>query len=363
MWLLPGTGNGRIGLYLRVHHVLADGPAVVALLGAILDTSPRPATGPAPPWAPAGPPPSRDLLEDSLHRYGAALGRGAAVVAHPADLRRRMRAAAAAVRSTGVTTRAPRSSLNQPIGHDRRIAVVRADLNLVRGAAHQQDATVNDLLLTAVASGLRDLLLSRGDTVDDLVLRAIVPIALPHRDQDRRNGNLLGQMIVPLPLSVADPVERLRHISNETAQRKHGAGPRRLPVLRSRTLQRAAMRVAAHQRAYNVYVANIHGPDTPLYLARAELLDVLPVVPLMGNLTLGVGALSYAGRFNIVAVGDLSTCADVDVFADAVQVALQSLTDQVPRRGGRLADVVDLPDPEEHRVESTGSDDPVNAPT
>lgn len=164
------------------------------------------------------------------------------------------------------------------------------------------------------------------------MLRAIVPIALPHPDRDRQHGNRLGQMIVPLPLGADDPVERLRQISMWTTRQKMAAGPRHVPVLRSHALQRAAMRVAAHQRAYNVYVANIHGPDAPLYLARAELLDVVPIVPLMGNQTLGVGALSYAGHFNILTVGDLATCPDVNVFADALQAALRSLAaDPLPR--------------------------------
>ncbi len=326
MWLLPGMSDNRIGLYLRVHHVLADGPAFVALLGAILDASPDHATDPSPPRAPAAPPPARDLLEDNLHHYGAALRRGAAAVAHPGDLRPRMRAAAVAIRSTGFTTRAPRSSLNQPIGRGRRLVIVRSDLTHIKDAAHQHGASINDLLLTAVAGGLRALLHSRGEPIDNLVMRAIVPIALPHQSQSRQHGNLLGQMIIPLPLGVADPVERLRQIATETSKQKRNAAPRHLPVLRSHTLQRAAMRAATHQRAYNVYVANIHGPATPLYLAGAELLDALPIVPLLGNLTLGVGASSYAGQFNIVAVGDQSTCPDVQVFANALETALDSPT-------------------------------------
>jgi diacylglycerol O-acyltransferase / wax synthase len=326
MWLLPGMSDHRIGLYLRVHHVLADGPAVVALLGAILDHTPERATEPAPRWAPAKPPPARDLLEDKLHRYGAALTRGADVVAGPAQWRPRLRTAGAAVRSTGFTTRAPRTSLNQPIGRDRRLVLARSDLTCLRDAARRRDASINDILLASVAGGLRELLRSRGERVDDLVLRAIVPIALPHPDRDRQHGNVLGQMVVPLPLGITDPVERLRHVTSQTRQTKRGASPRRLPVLRSHTLQRAAMRVATHQRFYNVYVANIHGPTTPLYLAGAEMLDVLPIVPLMGNLTLGVGALSYAGQFNVVTVGDHTTCPDLSVFGGALRTALQSLT-------------------------------------
>jgi hypothetical protein len=53
----------------------------------------------------------------------------------------------------------------------------------------------------------------------------------------------------------------------------------------------------------------------PLYLAGARLLEVFPVLPVMGNLTLVVGVLSYAGQLNLTAVADPDGCPDVEVFA------------------------------------------------
>jgi hypothetical protein len=76
----------------------------------------------------------------------------------------------------------------------------------------------------------------------------------------------------------------------------------------------------------NVYVANVPGPPVPLYLAGARLSEVFPVVPIMGNITLGVGALSYAGQFNITAVADRDTCPDVEVFVEGVRTSLDALT-------------------------------------
>jgi WS/DGAT C-terminal domain len=45
----------------------------------------------------------------------------------------------------------------------------------------------------------------------------------------------------------------------------------------------------------NLVVTNVAGPPVPLYLAGARLLELFPMMPVMGNLTLVVGALSYAG--------------------------------------------------------------------
>jgi diacylglycerol O-acyltransferase / wax synthase len=81
----------------------------------------------------------------------------------------------------------------------------------------------------------------------------------------------------------------------------------------------------ARQRLASAYVANVPGPPMPLYLAGAQLLELFPIVPLIGNITLGVGALSYAGQFNITVVADRDACPDVEVFADAVRDGLHAL--------------------------------------
>jgi diacylglycerol O-acyltransferase / wax synthase len=44
--------------------------------------------------------------------------------------------------------------------------------------AHSAGATVNDVVLATIATALRELLQSRGDNVDGLVLRAAVPVSL-----------------------------------------------------------------------------------------------------------------------------------------------------------------------------------------
>ena len=65
----------------------------------------------------------------------------------------------------------------------------------------------------------------------------------------------------------------------------------------------------------NVVSADLPGPQTPLYFAGALLIEVFPLVNLVGNESLGVGALSYAGQFNIMVVGDADAYPDIDVFA------------------------------------------------
>ena len=81
----------------------------------------------------------------------------------------------------------------------------------------------------------------------------------------------------------------------------------------------------------NTYAANVPGPPVPLYFAGAPLLEVFPVVPIMANVSLGVGALSYAGQFNITAVADREACPDLEVFAAGVRGSLDALAASVQR--------------------------------
>jgi hypothetical protein len=75
----------------------------------------------------------------------------------------------------------------------------------------------------------------------------------------------------------------------------------------------------------NLVVTNVAGPPVPLYLAGARLLELFPTMPPMGNLTLVVAALSYAGQLNLTAVADRDSCPDVQVFAQGVRSALDDL--------------------------------------
>lgn len=76
----------------------------------------------------------------------------------------------------------------------------------------------------------------------------------------------------------------------------------------------------------NVTTADLPGPEIPLYLAGARLLELFPLLPLIGKVSLGVGAISYAGQFNIAAVADRDACPDIDVFVAGVRNELRALS-------------------------------------
>ncbi len=318
MWLIPGLPDGRMGLYMRMHHALVDGVAGVATLAALLTPA---GAAPTRPWTAAPEPTNAQLLADNLRRVPDAIRRGLRRRPH----RGHRQSMAAAVLDMARHP-APQTSLNRRVGPDRTVALVRHRLDAVRAVAHRHGATVNDVLLAAITGGLRALLLARGERVDGVVLRALVPVSL-HREPGLPEGNVLGQIAVPLPVGQTAPVDVLRQIAAATATQKARVGPRHMPVLRSRALQRFFLGFMASQRMTTLTVADLPGPRERLDVVGAPVVEVFPLVPLIGNMTIGVGALSYAGSFAVAAVADPTACPDLHVFADALRATLDALAE------------------------------------
>jgi diacylglycerol O-acyltransferase / wax synthase len=327
LWLLPGLPGQRVGLFVRMHHAIVDGVAGVAALGGLLDAAADAPAPAAPPWAPAPMPAAGELFRDNLRWRLHELDRALSQLAHPVGTARQLRADWPAWREAFAEQRAPRTSLNRPVGADRRLALVRSRLEAAKQVAHAHGAKVNDVVLTAVAGGLRELLRSRGEDAEDLVLRAMVPVSLHREQPSQARGNLDGMIVAPLPAGEPDPARLLPLIAADTAQRKAKAHPQAMGtgIFRFTAARRAALRLAARQRLFTLLVTNVPGPPMPLYLAGAPLLEAFPLVPLIGNETLNVAVLSYAGQLNLTAVADADTCPDVNIFAHGMRTTLDKL--------------------------------------
>ncbi len=323
LWLLPGLPDRQIGAFLKLHHVLADGPAAMAAFATLLDQTADAPTLTARSWVPRPIPPAGELLRDNLRRRREELGRGWSGLVHPRRTLRQARRALPAWREVLTEKPAPQTSLNHLVGRERRFAVVRFRLDPIKRVARLHNVKVNDVLLAAVAGGLRQLLAHRGEDVHALYQRAMVTISHHEDRPGETQGNTPGWMMVPLPLAESDPLRRLTLIAAETRARKGRARPQAgSGIFRFVAAQRAWYRLFPRQRSVNLVVSNVPGPSTPLYLAGARLIEVFPLLPTMGNLTLVVAAVSYAGQLNLTAAADHDSCPDVEVFTSGLREAL-----------------------------------------
>ena len=335
IWFIMGLSNDRIGMFVRLHHVVADGIAGLFELSTLLDTAPSSASVPAQRWAPGPWPSAGALLHDSLQRHIAELSSVLSGITRPTAILRRARAAMPAIRELLAEKPGPQTRLNRVIGQDRTLALVRGSLELVKQVAHAHDATVNDVLLSVIAGGLRGLLGNRGEPIEGVLLPIFVPVSLRKGRPGQVGGNLISQMIVLVPLGIADPGQRLKQIAMETAKRKAISRPSLGTMFHSGLVRGVMLKLIIRQRV-NVVSADLPGPQTSLYFAGAQVIEVFPLVNLVGNESLRVGALSYAGQFNIMVVGDADAYPDIDVFAASARDELRLLVESTARvRDGR----------------------------
>jgi WS/DGAT/MGAT family acyltransferase len=297
--LVPGVAPGRVGIVLRIHHAMADGVAAVRLVETLLA-----ADGSQPPTAPPGGAPS------SRHPGGR-------------PRRGRLRAFASGVARTSSLFRGSMGAtpLLGPIGRQRGVAFVDAELEPLATGARTQGATLNDALLAAVAAAVETALRDRGAPVPP-TLPVSVPVALRDRGG---SGNAVGVMLVRLPTHEADAAPRLRRIAALTLAAKDDARARgTFELTRTRAGARLFAFLARHQRMIGAFVTNVPGPRHPLAVAGAPLERVWPVTPIQGNVRLGISALSYAGRLHVTVHCDAGAV-PVGVVAETIRAELRRI--------------------------------------
>jgi WS/DGAT/MGAT family acyltransferase len=324
MWFMTGLSEGRVALFVKLHHSIADGMAAMTTIAALLDSGPDPARASAPAWTPTREPTDRELLADNVVRGARRVAGVLSAIARPRTTLRNLRAAWPAVRELFAEEPATQTSLDRMVGPNRSFALVRTTLDAVKKVAHAHGATVNDVLLAATAGGLRTLLRSRGEPVDATTVRVYVPVSLRRGRRGPQQGNMIAQMAVPLPLRKSPAGDRLRRTAAETATRKARSRTSLGTLFRGR-IARRLMLVAVTRQRVNATTASISGPAVPLYLAGARVLEVFPLLPLIANEPLGVGALSYAGAFTIGVVADRAACPDLDVLTAGMREELHAL--------------------------------------
>jgi hypothetical protein len=264
---------------------------------------------------------------DNVHRaLRGLLGLGSALL-RPRATFQQARHALPAIRELVAERPASATSLDRFVGAERRIGIVRtaaADWQAI-GRAHH--ATPNDVLLAITAGGMRAVLESRGELTADTTIRLYAPVSLRRgaiRRRGRPAGNLISQMAVPVRIGDARSSPRLRRIAAETARRKRR---RRTALGRwfgARPLTRLLLKAIVAQRV-NVTTASLRGPRTPIRAVGREVSEVYPVLPIIGNVTLGVGAVSYADSVGIGIAADRETYPDFDVLVAGMRAELREL--------------------------------------
>jgi NRPS condensation-like uncharacterized protein len=98
---------------------------------------------------------------------------------------------------------------NQPLGPRRSVAFTRLPMGGVRDIRARHGCSVNDVVLSTLAGGLKRWLEAHGHDTRGIELRALVPVSLRSPDQAASLGNRISAMLVPLAVDPVGEVARL----------------------------------------------------------------------------------------------------------------------------------------------------------
>jgi diacylglycerol O-acyltransferase / wax synthase len=369
-------GDGRWAMVSKTHHCLVDGVGSVDAAKVLLDTAPD-ASSPAEEGAPsrridepepeAGQGPGAGLSLDPRALAGASMrftdrllrGAGGTLVRAAVGLERAARPhrlaqalrdsrAIAEVLLRDELVAAPKTSLNEPIGAHRRLAVIEVPLETLKEIRRGLGGTVNDAVLAATTGGLRALLVDRGESLPSDGLRAMVPVNIRPAADRLALGNQITSLFVHLPVDVEDPVARYRAQLEEAEGLKssdQATGTRGivdLAAMAPPVLHSFLARSLFATRLFNVTITNVPGPQLPLYALGSEVEQIWPLVPLAAEHAIGVAVLSYNGSVFFCINADHDSVRDLDRLREAIVAEIEQLASIAGERDGSGADRGDV---------------------
>ena len=324
VWLIDGYGSGSV-VFGRFHHALADGIALTrVLLSLTEDGSGLGADALGGQEVVAGEdvvdPPERSLagaaLSAGVSAARAGLGQ-ASRLARPSGV---LDAVGLGVRTGQVVadlllTHSPENVFSGTPGARKRVVWTEplplADLKTVGRLA---GATLNDVLLSAVAGALHRYQRDRGAEPVDLV--TMVPVNVRPLDQPlpRELGNRFALVFVRFPSGRPAPLGRLAETKRRMDWLK--ASPEAALTLglmtvmgrTTRSLERHIVDFFA-DKAIGV-TTNVAGPTATRTLAGVPMSGVLGWVPGSGRHTVGVCIYTYAGNVRVGFMVDAAVVPD-----------------------------------------------------
>ena len=345
-WLVDGLARDRWALISKVHHSMVDGVGGADLYRLLTEVAPEPAQ------------PAEECAEsaDSADEEAAGTPSAVSLIAHAAvdmtllPVRQACAISDAvtdpgsAIRQAATITRAiarlspslwpaAASSLSGDIGKERRYAWARTSLDDIKTIKREFGGTVNDVVLAAISSGFRALLLERGEPLAPHEVPSLVPVSVRAQGDDGGFGNQVSATVADLPVHIADPVERLGAVRTELDSLKASNEAiigqalatlgRYSPYIWASWLVRKAF--ALPQREIVTVTTNVPGPREPLYWMGRRLEEIIPYVPIASTVRTGISIFSYDGKVVFGVTADYAANPDVDVLARGIEHGVSEL--------------------------------------
>ncbi len=352
--VITGLSEGMFAILFKVHHALADGVGLYLIATALFDGFGKPSQQTENEQteneeaeneeAENEQPESNSALGDlwgrlaAPHRWpGALVSQAKAGLATATKSTRDAGIAASVLRNARPAARSPLSGNPVRTPARRQLTTVRLEADTVRRIREEHRVSSNDVVLSVLAGGLRTGL----PGLEEVTLRALIPVNLRSQDAGPEKSNDISGYLCELPVSDPDPLRRLQAVHtamkrNKTAGPYKGAGA--LPFLANQ-LPAVANRIAAPLLSsqagllFDLVVTNVALPDLPLRVGGAQLREIYPSVPLGKGQALSVGVARYRDSIDIAVLSDPAILPDAEKLASTLPAAVEELVLATERYG------------------------------
>jgi len=323
--------QGGSALVARIHHCIGDGIALIQVLLSLTDKEADGDSAPAPKKLkfqagerePDDPfmrlyKPVAKMYAGVLKSYGKVLGTSYGLMMNPGKIAEYTQTGLAI--SQGLAKLAampadPRTKFKGKLSTAKRIAWSESlPLPEVKHVGKALGCSINDVLLSCVAGALRAYLVEKGQNVDGLDIRASVPVNLRPESKLDKLGNYFGLVFLPLPIGVANPIERVYEVKRRMEEIKGGYDAiitlGLLSVVGSLPNIVEQPAIEYFSTKSTAVMTNVPGPRDPIYMAGNKVSDLQFWVPQSGEIGMGVSILSYNDRVNFGVMTDKKLVAE-----------------------------------------------------
>ena len=165
------------------------------------------------------------------------------------------------------------------------------------------NATINDTLVSIVTGAMRRYLQQNNNLVGDLDIRMAMPVNIRPMDASIELGNQFSLVLVALPVHIDDPVLRIREVQRRIKDLKEAPDAviayTLLTALGISSAKLAKTAATMFANKVSGVLSNVPGPRQPLYFAGEEIKDIMFWVPRIGGLGIGISILSYNEKVSL----------------------------------------------------------------
>ena len=341
LYLVDGLSGGRTGMIMKLHHSVSDGMGLVRMTEGMIERGPEPDAREAKP-VPQRPEPEQvddwdrtrsaaaDRMATRLDRgrrlanaIGSRLGKA---LTSPVEAAREIGDQFASIGRLVRPVTEPMSDAMSGRSLSVQFDQVQVPLADLKQAAQAVDGTVNDAFVAAVAGGLRHYHEQVGKPVESL--RMNMPINMRSGDKAKDAGNQFVPARFAVPVSIADPAERMRAIRKLVLEQRSEPA---LPLLDEIASVIGALPgngparfSGAMMKAIDFTTSNVPGPRFPVYVSGARIEQMFGFGPLAGA-ALNVTCFSYDGDLGIGVNMDPAAVTEPALFVECLRKGIDEV--------------------------------------